>query len=150
ENPKTDWRFITSTSLGGDSFGYHWLDEEHFAMYLLDVCGHGVGAALLSISAMNVLRSGSLPNTDFREPGAVLTGLNNVFQMERQNNMYFTIWYGVFNKTSRQIVFARGGHPPAILLTGETRETAKIIELKAPGMVIGSMPGLKFRTGTQA
>ena len=31
----TDWRFIPSASLGGDSFGYHWLDEDHFALYLI-------------------------------------------------------------------------------------------------------------------
>jgi sigma-B regulation protein RsbU (phosphoserine phosphatase) len=145
---QTDWRFIVSTTLGGDSFGYHWLDGDHFAMYLLDVCGHGVGAALLSISAMNVLRSQSLPNTDFKNPGAVLTGLNDTFQMDRQNNMYFTIWYGVFNKATRKIIFARGGHPPAILLTGDSQETAKPVELKAPGMVIGSMPGINYKTAT--
>jgi sigma-B regulation protein RsbU (phosphoserine phosphatase) len=50
-----DWRFVPSTQLGGDSFGYHWLDPDHFAVYLLDVSGHGVGASLLSVSAMNVL-----------------------------------------------------------------------------------------------
>jgi len=88
----SEWIFVPSTSLGGDSFGYHWLDQDHLAIYLLDVCGHGVGAALLSISAMNVLRSQALPNVDFRNPGAVLGGLNETFQMERQNNMYFTIW----------------------------------------------------------
>ncbi len=145
---QTEWRFITSTSLGGDSFGYYWLDDDHLAMYLLDVCGHGVGAALLSISAMNVLRSQSLPGTDFKNPGAVLSALNETFQMDRQNNMYFTMWYGVYNAVKRQIVFARGGHPPAVLLTGTSRETAQPVELKAPGMVIGSMPGLKYRTVT--
>ena len=145
---RTEWRFITSTSLGGDSFGYYWLDDDHLAMYLLDVCGHGVGAALLSISAMNVLRSQSLPGTDFKNPGAVLSALNEAFQMDRQNNMYFTMWYGVYNAVTRQIVFARGGHPPAVLLTGASRETAQPVELKAPGMVIGSMPGLKYRTVT--
>ena len=67
---RVDWRFVPSTQLGGDSFGYHWLDDEHFAVYLLDVSGHGVGASLLSVSALNVLRSQSLPNTDFRDPGA--------------------------------------------------------------------------------
>jgi len=144
----TDWRFITSTSLGGDSFGYYWLDDDHLAMYLLDVCGHGVGAALLSISAMNVLRSQALPSTDFKNPGAVLEGLNEAFQMEKQGNMYFTIWYGVFNKAKRKITYARGGHPPAILLTGDTRDTALAQELKSPGMVIGSMPGLPYRTAT--
>ena len=54
---RTDWRFIPSAELGGDSFGYHWLDDDHFAFYLLDVSGHGIGSALLSVSAMNALRS---------------------------------------------------------------------------------------------
>ncbi|MBI5818561.1 MAG: SpoIIE family protein phosphatase [Verrucomicrobia bacterium] len=146
---QTEWRFIPSTSLGGDSFGYHWLDENHLAMYLLDVCGHGVGAALLSISVMNVLRSQTLAATDFKKPAAVLSRLNEVFQMDRQNDMYFTIWYGVFNKARREIVHACGGHPPAILLTGDNRESATVVELKAPGTVIGMWRDVCYQQLTQ-
>jgi len=51
---RAEWRFIPSADLGGDSFGYHPLDDQHFALYLLDVCGHGVGAALLSVSALTI------------------------------------------------------------------------------------------------
>lgn len=145
----TEWCFIPSTQLGGDSFGYHWLDEDNLAIYLLDVCGHGVGAALLSISAMNVLRAQSLANTDFKDPAQVLMGLNEAFQMDRQNNMYFTIWYGVFNKKNRDIIFARGGHPPAVLVTGETQETSERIELKSPGLVVGTMSGVIYRSKRQ-
>ncbi len=145
----TEWCFIPSTQLGGDSFGYHWLDEDHLAIYLLDVCGHGVGAALLSISAMNVLRAQSLANTDFKDPAQVLMGLNEAFQMDRQNNMYFTIWYGVFDKKKREISFARGGHPPAVLVTGETLETSERIELKSPGLVVGTMSGVIYRSKRQ-
>lgn len=145
----TEWCFIPSTQLGGDSFGYHWLDEDHLALYLLDVCGHGVGAALLSISAMNVLRAQSLANTDFLDPAQVLMGLNEAFQMDRQNNMYFTIWYGVFDKKKREICYARGGHPPAVLVTGETRETSERIELKSPGLVVGTMSGVIYRSKRQ-
>ena len=114
----TDWRFIPSAELGGDSFGYHWLDDDHFAFYLLDVSGHGVGSALLSVSAMNALRSQALPQTDFRVPGQVLGALNNAFQMEQQNGLYFTIWYGVYQKPTRQIDYSGGGHPPALLYNG--------------------------------
>jgi sigma-B regulation protein RsbU (phosphoserine phosphatase) len=56
------WAYDPSTELGGDSFEYHWIDDSHFAIYLLDVCGHGVGAALLEVAASNVIRSGSLPD----------------------------------------------------------------------------------------
>jgi len=84
---RADWRFIPSAALGGDAFGYHDLDAETLAVYLLDVCGHGVGAALLSVSALNAIRSEALPQTDFHEPAAVLAALNKAFPMERQNDM---------------------------------------------------------------
>jgi len=145
----TEWKFIPSTQLGGDSFGYHWLDDDNLAMYLLDVCGHGVGAALLSISAINVMRAHSLPDTDFKNPGNVLEALNETFQMERHNNMYFTIWYGVYNKKDHTITHSCGGHPPAVLLTGEDRASAEPVELKVPGLVIGTMPDMPYRNATQ-
>jgi len=133
----TDWRFIPSTSIGGDSFGYHWIDEDHFAMYLLDVSGHGWGAALLSVSIINVLRSHALPNTDFREPHQVLFELNNTFPGEKNNDMFFTIWYGVYNKYSRKLVYASGGHPPALLLSGFSPEHVQIDQLRTPSFVLG-------------
>jgi sigma-B regulation protein RsbU (phosphoserine phosphatase) len=114
----TAWRYVPSATLGGDSFGYHWIDENHFAFYLLDVCGHGVGSALLSVSALNVLRSQSLPRVNFREPAAVLGGMNASFQMERQNDLYFTMWYGVYDRQTRRLSYCCAGHPPAFLFTG--------------------------------
>ena len=96
---RTDWRFIPSVSLGGDSFGYHWIDEDHFAVYLIDVSGHGWAAALLSVSVVNVLRSHALPKTDFHKPEQVLFALNNTFPGERHNDMFFTIWYGVYSRS---------------------------------------------------
>ena len=141
---KSDWKFVSSTSLGGDAFGYHWLDDNHFAMYLLDVCGHGVGAALLSISVMEALRSQNLPNTDFSNPGNVLTRLNDEFQMEDHHQMYFTIWYGVYNKQERKIVYSSGGHPPALLISGTTASDTQMHDLRTKGAIIGGFPGLNY------
>lgn len=132
----SEWRFVPSAQLGGDSFGYHWIDDEHFAMYLLDVCDHGVGSALLSVSAINVLRSHSLPNTDFLIPEQVLTGLNEAFQMESHNNLYFTLWYGVLNTATDEIEYASAGHPPAVLLSDTNEST----ELMTKNLLIGCFP----------
>ncbi len=144
---RTDWRFIPSTSLGGDSFGYHWLDDDNFAIYLLDVSGHGVGAALLSISVINVLRSHTLPGTDFRKPDQVLSALNNTFPMEQHNNMYFSIWYGVFNKLSRNLEYASAGHPPALLFTDASSGKFQLEELRTQNLFIGCLPNLNFKKG---
>jgi sigma-B regulation protein RsbU (phosphoserine phosphatase) len=146
EDVRTDWLFIPSVELGGDAFGYHSLDAYHFAMYLLDVCGHGVKAALLSISVMNVLRNQLLVATDFRSPSEVLEGLNNAFQMDRHNDMYFTIWYGVYDKPNRQLRYANGGHPPAILMSGASEKTAEPASLSKPGTIIGAFSGTVFKS----
>lgn len=145
-----DWVYTPSTELGGDAFGYHWIDDDHFAMYLLDVCGHGVGASLLSVAAINVMRNGSIAQTDFRDPAQVLTRLNNMFLMERQNNMYFTLWYGVFQKSTRKLTFSGGGHPPSLLFTPDATAPGgfALKELHRGGLPIGALEDVPYGATT--
>ena len=114
-------RFFPSQQLGGDCFDFYWLDDDHLVFYLLDVSGHGLGAALPSVSMQQVLRSQSLPNANFIDPKSVLTALNQVFQMSEQNPRFFSIWYGVYCHSTRLLSYASAGHPPAVLVvpTGE-------------------------------
>ena len=140
-------RFISSQELGGDCFDHYWLDPDYLVMYLLDVSGHGLGAALLSTSVLNVLRSQSLPGVNFYRPESVLKGLNEAFQMSDQNDKYFTIWYGVYNRVSRQLAYASAGHPPALLITPATREGAgaNLKRLRTPGLPIGMMADVTYQ-----
>lgn len=137
-----DWRYTPCAELAGDSLGYHYLDSEHLAIYLLDVTGHGLASALLGVTVMNVLRSKALPNTDFRKPGEVLGALNEAFPMENQNEKCFTIWYGVLHLPSRTLHWSGGGHPSALLFTAE--EPNVVVELESTGPVIGMMPWPEF------
>ncbi len=141
---RADWRFIPSAELGGDTFGYGWVDDDHFAMYLLDVSGHGVGAALLAVSALNALRSQSLPQCDFRDPAQVITALNRAFQMDQQNGLFFTIWYGIYHRPTRRLDYAGGGHPPALLLTGPDPASARLVPLECLGPMVGAVADLEF------
>jgi sigma-B regulation protein RsbU (phosphoserine phosphatase) len=145
---RTAWKFIPSTDLGGDAFGYHELDSRYFACYLLDVCGHGVGAALLSVSVLNALRSQSLPQTDFRKPDQVLTALNKAFPMEQQNGKFFTIWYGVIDRQDKQLIYSGGGHPPSVLLSGSVGAPLKLTPLKGDGLMVGAVDGLEYSSKT--
>lgn len=147
---KTTWVHESAMQLGGDAFDYWWVDEQHFALYLLDVCGHGVGVgpALLSIAVANVMRARALSNTDFSDPTQVLKGLNQAFPMEEHKDMFFTIWYGVYNKVTRQMVYASGGHPPAILVAHTPRNGQNALQLKTPGFVIGGLPDTEFKSAS--
>ena len=144
---RIDWKYIPSASLGGDAFGYYRLDEDHFVTYLIDVSGHGVGAALLSVSVMNALRSQSLPDTDFKDPEQVLASLNVAFPGEENNDMFFTIWYGVYNKETRELTYASGGHPPALLFKETALGDPGSTPLRTPNYVIGGESGVIYKKG---
>jgi sigma-B regulation protein RsbU (phosphoserine phosphatase) len=125
----TNWRFIPSQRLGGDCFNYYWLDSDHFILYFFDVSGHGVASALLSISIRNILSLRSFFNTNFKDPEIVLKDLNKSFSMSKHNDMYFTIWYGVYQPSTRMLTYASGGHPPAILIHPQQKQMTSLGEL---------------------
>jgi serine phosphatase RsbU (regulator of sigma subunit) len=136
-----DWRYLPASTLGGDTIGYHWVDAECLALYLIDVTGHGLDAALLSVTVANVIRAGALPETDMKHPDQVLAKLNDAFQGEQHGERYFTIWYGVYHRESRMLTWAGGGHPPSIVLTpGES----KPLLLPSAGLIMGVMRGVKY------
>jgi phosphoserine phosphatase RsbU/P len=129
----SDWVFIPSRALGGDVFGYHPLGGKRLALFLLDVSGHGIGAALYSVTLMNLLRNQALGGTDFGDPASVLRRLNESFQMESQNNLYFTAWYGVWDERRNELSWASAGGPPAILVLPD----GGVERLSTSGMAIG-------------
>jgi len=141
----TEWRFVPSMELGGDAFGYHWVDPGHFAIYLLDVSGHGIGPSLLSVGILHVLQSASLRGVDFRDPAHVLGALNETYQMQNGGGLYFTLWYGVYEPASRKLNYGCAGHPPAVLVeTG----TPRFQLLSAKGLPIGLVPGVRYSRET--
>ncbi|HEY9826176.1 MAG TPA: SpoIIE family protein phosphatase [Stenomitos sp.] len=139
---KIESLFLPSRQLGGDSFDYFWLDADTLVLYLLDVAGHGLGAALPSVSILNLLRSQSLSGVNYTEPAEVLTALNRGFQMSNHSNKYFSIWYGVYHCSTRHLRFASAGHPPAMLWSPANQCTM----LKTPGFPIGLFPDEQYAT----
>jgi serine phosphatase RsbU (regulator of sigma subunit) len=109
-----EWRFVPSTQLGGDAFGYYWLDASTFVFYLVDVSGHGVGAAMHSVSSLNAR-----------------------FPMDSHNGLYFTMWYGVYNASTRTLAYGSAGHHPAFLVPIDRHEAQP---LGMPALMIGILP----------
>jgi sigma-B regulation protein RsbU (phosphoserine phosphatase) len=146
---RVSWQFLPSASLGGDVFGYHWLDRSQFAVYLIDVSGHGVGAALLSVTVMNLLKSRVLPITTMIRPSQVLKELNQRFPGEENDEMFFSMWYGVYDRKNRLLTYASGGHPPAVLFRRAARRSGETDRLHTPNFVIGGRTDVRYRQGEQ-
>ncbi len=129
-------RYLPAMDLGGDGFHYRWLDGDHLQVYILDVSGHGIRPALLSASLHNLIRGGTLPLTTLLNPEHVLNKLNDLFQMEEQGGHYFTIWYGVYQASTRTLRYANAGHPPALAINRDA-EIVNVTSLSAPSLPIG-------------
>ena len=139
---RAEWRFVPSAELGGDAFGYYWLDPSTFVFYLVDVSGHGAGSAMHSVSVMNVLRQRALPDVDFRNPAAVLTSLNARFPMDVHGGLFFTMWYGVYDAGDRTLRYASAGHHPAYLVPSD-RQAAHPLGMSAS--MVGAFPGYDYK-----
>jgi sigma-B regulation protein RsbU (phosphoserine phosphatase) len=137
---RTDWQFVSSSTLGGDFFGYRWLNEQCLVIYLLDVMGHGVGAALMSTSVESVLRGGAIANLSLDNPAAVVGALNNAFPMEQNDGRFFTMWYGVYDRHDRSLVYTNAGHPPPLMFHG-----SEVSKLGATDTIVGLMPAWQFQ-----
>ena len=142
ERVSADWCMTTSAQLGGDGLGYHWMDSERFAFYLLDVSGHGVKSALLAVSIIDTLRTCGLADVDWNDPGAVLRALNRVYFSQSRDHLYFTIWYGIADLSNRMLRYAGGGHPPAVIRAARCKNHT----LLASGPPVGCFANAKYPT----
>jgi sigma-B regulation protein RsbU (phosphoserine phosphatase) len=123
------WSFRPCEQLAGDNLNVFRLDEHRIGFYVADVSGHGVAAALLSVTINQLLnprksRHGLLvqpePGDDdavrVSDPLHVVQELNRRFPMEEFEGNYFTIIYGVLDKRTCEFRYVSAGHPAFILL----------------------------------
>ncbi len=125
QNLRFDWVFRPTAQVAGDIFNVFPLDSRHIGFYQLDVSGHGIPSAMLSFSISKALQAtpmrGSLvkrfipeaPGYQIVSPNEVVQELNRSFQNE--NDMYFTMVYGVFDTVSGHLRLTQAGHPNPIL-----------------------------------
>jgi sigma-B regulation protein RsbU (phosphoserine phosphatase) len=148
----TYWRYSPCQQVGGDIFNLFQLDENHWAFYILDVSGHGVPAAMLSISLSQILRptdtlrkQSKVEGSGYRveEPCEVLKRLDREYPIERFDK-HFTICYMVLDTRTRTLSYSSAGHPPPILL----RAAGQTELLDERGTVIGLGGVLPFDQGS--
>ena len=60
--------------------------------------------------------------------------------MDRNNDKYFTIWYGVYHRATRELVYASGGHHAAVAVSGS--EITSLLQGNGPA--IGALPESKY------
>ena len=150
------WFFKPCEMLAGDTFNCLVLDSDHIAVYVLDVSGHGVPAAFLSVTLSHVLtpdpeRDGVLsrgigPGGDrvHRSPREVALLLNRLFPMDDEVGQYFTILYGIIHLPTLKLKMVQAGHPYLLVLHGD----GQVESYQQAGFPVGMFQDADFEETT--
>jgi len=119
------WKFKPCDKIGGDIFNLSRLDDDHWGIYMLDVSGHGVPAAMVAVSVFQnlhpqagriLMKSGDAQQGHaFRSPADILDKLDLEYTFDRFNN-FFTINYVLLNTATGNFTCSSAGHPPPIIV----------------------------------
>lgn len=144
------WHFEPCDELGGDILNVFPLNRRSIGMYLLDVTGHGVPAALLSVTlsrvlttrdpGASILMSQNADAARVRPPRQVVEHLNRQFPMQTQGGRFFTMAYAVLDTQTGVLRYANAGHPAPIL----ARRCQAPEELAGSGMPVGVLDEAEF------
>jgi len=138
ENIQVAWRFEPCDQVGGDIFNVHSMDERNVGLYMLDVCGHGVPAALISVAVSQFLNSGDglLGNKcELVSPDIVLNRLDEAFPFERFDS-FFSIICMTLDVQEGLLTYSSAGHPPPVLV--HSNGSIEILDCRGPSIGIGS------------
>jgi sigma-B regulation protein RsbU (phosphoserine phosphatase) len=154
EGVQFSWDFRPCDQLAGDILNIFRLDEQHVAVYVLDVSNHGVPAALLAVTLSRILSPQMTQSLMLKRPAAESKGyrlatpsevaqqLNAQFPMTPETGQYFTLLYGILNISTHEFQYVSAGHPCPIVLS---QPGQKAVVLESEGMPIGFMDDFPYR-----
>lgn len=126
EELKIAAQFIPSQYVSGDTYNIFRLDEDHVAIYQIDISGHGVSAALFSVTLTQMLSVNTFNNFiktpkktapfyKINSPLHVISLLNEEKFIERYD-IYFTMIYMIINIKTGAYEYCRAGHNPPVVV----------------------------------
>ena len=124
--------------VGGDFYDYYFIDEERFCFCIGDVSGKGVPAALFMAMAKTLIKSRA---ADDRSTASILTHVNDELSADNNNCMFVTIFSGILNIRTGELLYTNAGHNPPYL----KRKDGTLQPLdQRHGPVIGTLEGMAY------
>jgi len=138
------WRYQPCDELAGDGLNIVVLGEGKVGLYILDVSGHGVASALLSVTMSRLLSPPSDPSSILTRmgsagvratapPAEVADHLNRLFPFDPATEQFATLVYGVLDSATGEFRYVSAGHPGPVHL----RSGLEPVILPSQGSPIG-------------
>jgi serine phosphatase RsbU (regulator of sigma subunit)/anti-sigma regulatory factor (Ser/Thr protein kinase) len=133
---RLDAYYQPARAVGGDFYDFIALDDGQIALVVGDVTDKGVPAALVMATTRSILRSAAQSQAT---PGEVLERANDLLHPDIPPKMFVTCFYATLDPRTGRLRYANAGHD---LPYHRSREG--VFELRATGMPLGLMPGMRY------
>ncbi|MEY8742422.1 PP2C family protein-serine/threonine phosphatase [Bacillales bacterium AN1005] len=114
---KIDGQYIPAHNIGGDMYVWYKINSHKYGVLIMDVMGHGVSAALVSMS-IRALLEGLIVRV--KDPVLVMKILNahmhKLFNDHMNSLQFFTALYAVVDTKAMNLTYINAGHPPGLLI----------------------------------
>ena len=134
---KVNAYYQAARQVGGDFYDFIYLDDGRVGLVIGDVTDKGVPAALLMATTRSVLRAVAQRVV---KPGQVLERVNEIIYQDIPPKMFVTCLYALLDPETGQLLYANAGHD----LPYHRHQMGGVTELRATGMPLGLMPGMKY------
>jgi sigma-B regulation protein RsbU (phosphoserine phosphatase) len=125
--------------VGGDFYNFFLVDDDHLCVFIADVSGKGVPAALFMMASMIILSNNAQMG---KSPAQILQDTNAAICANNREEMFVTVWLGILEISTGRLTAANAGHEyPAIKNPDGVFELLK----DKHGFVIGGMNGMRYK-----
>ncbi|MBO4262145.1 MAG: SpoIIE family protein phosphatase [Clostridia bacterium] len=125
--------------VGGDFYDFFLVDDDHLCIFIADVSGKGVPAALFMMASMIILANNAQMG---KSPAQILHDTNLAICANNREEMFVTVWLGILEISTGKLTAANAGHEyPVVKRPDGSFEIFK----DKHGFVIGGMNGAKYK-----
>ena len=107
--------------VGGDFYDYYFIDDKHLAIVIADVSGKGIPAALFMMVSQMLIKQILIDNPK-KKPSEVLSGLDQIFNQRNSTEQFVTVWLGILNLKTGEVIATNAGHEFPVLSQGENND----------------------------
>lgn len=132
-------QLLPAKEVGGDLYDVFAIDEDHLCVAVGDVADKGVPAALFMAVAKTLIRAKAEPGST---PEAILSKVNAELLRDNDQCLFVTLFLGIFERSSRRLSYANGGHNPPFIIDAEG--TPRLLPLQ-PGAALGVIEGAPYQ-----
>ncbi len=142
---KFDSRYLPISGLAGDFFEVLTLGDDRYGIFICDVMGHGVRAALIVSMLRGLLATQNVKSRDSAEfLTAMNTGLTSI--LKRANvTMFATAFYGIIDLEELTLEYSCAGHPGPVI-AGKDRNIQLCTDRCEKGPALGLIPNASYST----